>query len=74
MRENHTSGSEGGGAGNSTGPSYPYLDFRTRAHAVSPFGTMERGSTATRDQDGKLCSTKPVSNLPEMNILLWKIA
>jgi hypothetical protein len=24
MRENRTSGSEGGGAGNSTSPSYPY--------------------------------------------------
>ncbi len=25
MRENRMSGSEGGGAGNSTGPPYPYL-------------------------------------------------
>ncbi len=28
MREIRTSGSEGGGAGNSTGPSYPYVRLR----------------------------------------------
>ena len=37
MRENRTYGSEGGGAGNSTGPSYPYHPTeRGTQSAVAP--------------------------------------
>jgi hypothetical protein len=32
MRENRPSGSEGGGAGTQTGPSYPYV--RLQAHTI----------------------------------------
>lgn len=34
MRENRTYGSEGGGTGNSTGPSYPYLVCPSRSFLV----------------------------------------
>ncbi len=34
MREIRTSGSEGGGTGNSTGPSYPYRHQRTECQSV----------------------------------------
>jgi len=32
MRENRMSGSEGGGAGNSTGPPYPYVRLQAHSH------------------------------------------
>ena len=35
MRETRTSGSEGGGAGNSTGSSYPYLTLTRDGHVRS---------------------------------------
>jgi len=48
MRENRTSGSEGGGAGNSTSSSYPYLNlfspFRIRFLVLDCNSNAERGS------------------------------
>ena len=36
MREIRTSGSEGGGTGYSTGPPYPYREFRPAGLALTP--------------------------------------
>jgi len=38
MREIRTSGSEGGGAGNSTGSPYPYQDEHTLRGTLEPGG------------------------------------
>jgi len=48
VRENRTHGSEGGGAGYSTGPSYPYPQVVVAKITRSPEGATDRGCVVSR--------------------------
>jgi len=64
MREIRTSGSEGGGAGNSTGSPYPYV--RPRAHSFREVQVLSRQTLSGLKTKGNCVAVRRGGEQPEV--------